>query len=98
MKHALLTFLIDDKRCGRTVVGYGAAAKGNTLLNYCGVKRDLLPFVVDASDYKRGTPWSSARPTSSKRSRRARSAPSSSGPSTSRKCSANGRRAKVRNA
>ncbi|MEO7335897.1 MAG: class I SAM-dependent methyltransferase [Caldimonas sp.] len=50
----LLAFLVEQKRQGRTVVGYGAAAKGNTLLNYAGVRPDLLPFVVDASPHKQG--------------------------------------------
>ena len=54
IKNDLLAFLIEQKRAGRTVVGYGAAAKGNTLLNYAGVRSDLLPFVVDASPHKRG--------------------------------------------
>ncbi|MEO6743468.1 MAG: class I SAM-dependent methyltransferase [Caldimonas sp.] len=54
IKDALVTFLIEQKRAGRSVVGYGAAAKGNTLLNYAGVRPDLLPFVVDASPHKQG--------------------------------------------
>ena len=49
IKDDLLGFLIEQKRAGRTVAAYGAAAKGNTLLNYAGVRPDLLPFVVDAS-------------------------------------------------
>ena len=44
----LLVFLLEQKRAGKKVAGYGAAAKGNTLLNYAGVKPDLLPFVCDA--------------------------------------------------
>lgn len=52
VKDRLLTFLLAQKRSGKTVAGYGAAAKGNTLLNYCGVKKDLIPFVADASPYK----------------------------------------------
>ena len=47
-----LTFLLDCKRSGKQVVGYGAAAKGNTLLNYAGVRPDLLGYVVDASPHK----------------------------------------------
>ena len=47
-------FLIEQKRLSRKVVGYGAAAKGNTLLNYAGVRRDLLPFVCDAAPSKQG--------------------------------------------
>ena len=54
IKDDLLAFLIEQKRAGRTVAGYGAAAKGNTLLNYAGVRPDLLPFVVDASPHKQG--------------------------------------------
>jgi len=53
-KYELLKFLIQQKENGHKVAAYGAAAKGNTLLNYCGIKRDLLPFVVDASPYKQG--------------------------------------------
>jgi SAM-dependent methyltransferase len=53
-KNDLLAFLIEQKRAGKTVAGYGAAAKGNTLLNYAGVRPDLLPFVVDASPHKQG--------------------------------------------
>lgn len=53
-KDELLTFLVNAKRQGKTVVGYGAAAKGNTLLNYAGVKPDLLPFVVDRNPNKVG--------------------------------------------
>ncbi len=45
-------FLIKQKREGKKVAGYGAAAKGNTLLNYCGIKSDLIDFVVDANPYK----------------------------------------------
>lgn len=53
-KDGLLTFLVNAKRQGKTVAGYGAAAKGNTLLNYAGVKADLLPFVVDRNPNKVG--------------------------------------------
>lgn len=45
-------FLIRQKKDQRKVAGYGAAAKGNTLLNYCGIKNDLIKFVVDANPYK----------------------------------------------
>jgi 2-polyprenyl-3-methyl-5-hydroxy-6-metoxy-1,4-benzoquinol methylase len=51
-KRALLEFLIDVKRAGKTIVGYGAPAKGNTLLNYCGIGRDFLDFTVDISPHK----------------------------------------------
>jgi SAM-dependent methyltransferase len=54
IKNALLVFLIEQKRQGRKVIAYGAAAKGNTLLNYAGVKPDLLPFVFDAATAKQG--------------------------------------------
>lgn len=54
IKNDVLTFLLDCKREGKQVVGYGAAAKGNTLLNYAGVRPDLLPCVVDASPHKQG--------------------------------------------
>jgi hypothetical protein len=54
VKDDLLGFLIEQKRAGRKVGAYGAAAKGNTLLNYAGVKPDLLPFVCDAAAAKQG--------------------------------------------
>ena len=54
IKNGLLTFLIEQKHAGRKVTAYGAAAKGNTLLNYAGVKPDLLPFVCDAAFSKQG--------------------------------------------
>ena len=54
VKDGLLRFLLDARTEGRTVVGYGAAAKGNTLLNYAGVRPDLLPFVVDRNPVKQG--------------------------------------------
>lgn len=53
-KNGLLRFLLDARREGRSVAAYGAAAKGNTLLNYAGVKSDLLPFVCDAAPSKQG--------------------------------------------
>jgi hypothetical protein len=53
-KRALLQFLIDAKRAGKTVAGYGAPAKGNTLLNYCGVRTDFLDYTVDRSPHKQG--------------------------------------------
>ena len=49
VKDGLVAFLIEAKRDGKSVAAYGAAAKGNTLLNYAGVKPDLLPFVCDAA-------------------------------------------------
>lgn len=54
VKNEFLGFLLDCKREGKRVMAYGAAAKGNTLLNYAGVKPDLLPCVVDASPHKQG--------------------------------------------
>lgn len=54
VKNDFLSFLIEQKNAGRKVVAYGAAAKGNTLLNYAGVKPDLLPFVCDAAPSKQG--------------------------------------------
>ena len=53
-KLKLLRFLVDAKEGGKSVVGYGAPAKGNTLLNYCGVGRDFLDYTVDRSPYKQG--------------------------------------------
>ena len=55
VKFELLSFLLDQKHKDKGVVAYGAAAKGNTLLNYCGIKDDLIEFVVDASPHKQGT-------------------------------------------
>jgi hypothetical protein len=52
IKFDLLAFLVTQKKKGKKVVGYGAAAKGNTLLNYCGIKKDLIHFVVDANPNK----------------------------------------------
>jgi C-methyltransferase C-terminal domain/Putative zinc binding domain/Methyltransferase domain len=53
IKHDLLQFLLDQKLKNKKTVAYGAAAKGNTLLNYCGIKgSDLISFVVDKSPYK----------------------------------------------
>lgn len=53
-KRSLLQFLIRAKEEGKRVVGYGAPAKGNTLLNYCGVRTDFLDFTVDRSPHKQG--------------------------------------------
>lgn len=53
-KRGLLDFLIAAKRAGKTVVGYGAPAKGNTLLNYCGIRNDFLDYTVDRSPHKQG--------------------------------------------
>jgi SAM-dependent methyltransferase len=53
-KRSLLRFLITARESGRTVVGYGAPAKGNTLLNYCGVRSDFIDYTVDRSPAKQG--------------------------------------------
>jgi SAM-dependent methyltransferase len=53
-KRKLLHFLIEAKRAGKKVVGYGAPGKGNTLLNYCGIRTDFIDFTVDRSTYKQG--------------------------------------------
>ena len=54
VREKLLTFLNDARRRGKAVVGYGAPAKGNTLLNFCGVGTDLLQYTVDRSPHKQG--------------------------------------------
>ena len=53
-KRKLLAFLIEAKRQGKKVVGYGAPGKGNTLLNYCGIRTDFIDFTVDRNPYKQG--------------------------------------------
>jgi C-methyltransferase C-terminal domain/Putative zinc binding domain/Methyltransferase domain len=53
-KRKLLGYLIDAKRAGKTIVGYGAPGKGNTLLNYCGIRTDFIDFTVDRNPYKQG--------------------------------------------
>ncbi|MPZ18396.1 MAG: methyltransferase domain-containing protein [Luteitalea sp.] len=53
-KWRLVEFLIAARRSGRSVAGYGAPGKGNTLLNYCGIRTDLVDFVVDRNPYKQG--------------------------------------------
>ncbi|MDZ4795736.1 MAG: class I SAM-dependent methyltransferase [Bacteroidota bacterium] len=52
VKLDIISFLIEQKRAGKKVAAYGAAAKGNTLLNYCGIKNDLIEYVVDANPHK----------------------------------------------
>ncbi|HEV8558530.1 MAG TPA: class I SAM-dependent methyltransferase [Actinophytocola sp.] len=52
VRRDLLRFLIDAAEQGKTVVGYGAPGKGNTLLNHCGIRPDLLPYTVDRNPYK----------------------------------------------
>jgi len=53
-KSALLVLLTEQKRAGRKIVGYGAPAKGNTLLNYCGIGREILDYTVDRNPAKQG--------------------------------------------
>ncbi|MEL6863199.1 MAG: class I SAM-dependent methyltransferase [Bacteroidota bacterium] len=53
-KRKLVAFLIQAKREGKTIVGYGAPGKGNTLLNYCGIRTDFLDYTVDRSPHKQG--------------------------------------------
>ena len=52
IKRGILDFFTNTRRAGKSVVGYGAPAKGNTLLNYCGIKTDLLDYTVDLNPYK----------------------------------------------
>jgi hypothetical protein len=53
-KHELLAFLIEAKRQGKSVAGYGAPGKGNTLLNFCGIREDFLDYTVDRNERKHG--------------------------------------------
>jgi SAM-dependent methyltransferase len=53
-KRKILTFLIDAKRAGKSIAGYGAPGKGNTLLNYCAIRTDFLDYTVDRNPYKHG--------------------------------------------
>jgi len=53
-KRGLLSFLIEAKSQGKTIAGYGAPAKGNTLLNYCGIRNDFVDYTVDLSPHKQG--------------------------------------------
>ena len=54
LRHNLLRFLLQCRADGKRVVGYGAPGKGNTLLNYCGIRSDLLEYIVDRNPYKHG--------------------------------------------
>ena len=54
LRHQLLRFLLQCRADGKRVVGYGAPSHGNTLLNYCGIRSDLLEYIVDRNPYKRG--------------------------------------------
>lgn len=53
-KRHLLDTLIQVKRAGKSIAGYGVPAKGNVLLNYCGIRTDFVDFLVDRSPYKQG--------------------------------------------
>ena len=53
-KRKLLAFLSEAKQAGKSIVGYGAPGKGNTLLNYCGIRTDLVDYTVDRNPYKMG--------------------------------------------
>jgi hypothetical protein len=53
-KRRLLEFLIEAKRKGKAIAGYGAPGKGNTLLNYCGIRQDFIDYTVDRNTYKQG--------------------------------------------
>jgi SAM-dependent methyltransferase len=53
-KRKILTFLIEAKNAGKSIAGYGAPGKGNTLLNYCGVRTDFIDYTVDRNPYKQG--------------------------------------------
>ena len=53
-KRKLLSFLIEARRAGKSIVGYGAPGKGNTLLNYCAIRTDFLDYTVDRNPYKHG--------------------------------------------
>lgn len=55
VKNNLLRFLVEQKQKGKNIVGYGAAAKGNTLLNYCGIRADFLDYTADRNSHKQGT-------------------------------------------
>jgi hypothetical protein len=54
-KRKLLEFLVDAKRAGKTIAGYGAPGKGNTMLNYCGIGTDFIDYTVDRNPYKQNT-------------------------------------------
>jgi hypothetical protein len=51
-KQRILSFLIEQKQQGKSLVGYGAPAKGNTLLNFCGIRTDFIDYTVDRSPHK----------------------------------------------
>jgi hypothetical protein len=53
-KRKILECLVEIKNSGKSIVGYGAPGKGNTLLNYCGIRTDFLDYTVDRNPYKQG--------------------------------------------
>ncbi len=53
-KRKIMAFLIEAKRAGKSIAGYGAPGKGNTLLNYCAIRTDFLDYTVDRNPYKHG--------------------------------------------
>ena len=53
-KRALLDFMIETRRAGKSIAAYGAPGKGNTLLNYCGIRTDFVDYAVDRNPYKHG--------------------------------------------
>ena len=53
-KRRILSFLIEAKNEGKSIIGYGAPGKGNTMLNYCGIYGDFLDYTVDRNPYKQG--------------------------------------------
>jgi C-methyltransferase C-terminal domain/Putative zinc binding domain/Methyltransferase domain len=54
IKRKILTFMVEAKNLGRSIAGYGAPGKGNTLLNYCGIRTDFIDYTVDRNPYKQG--------------------------------------------
>jgi ABC-type Fe3+-hydroxamate transport system substrate-binding protein len=54
VKRDLLSYLINARRANKRIVAYGAAAKGNTLLNYCGIRQDFIDYIVDKNPHKQG--------------------------------------------
>lgn len=54
IRYEVMHFLINLMKCKKKIIGYGAAAKGNTMINYFGIREDLMPMVVDASPIKQG--------------------------------------------
>ena len=74
-KRQLLEFLIEAKREGKSIVGYGAPGKGNTLLNYCGIRTDFVDYTVDRNPYKQGKFWPARAFRSTRPRRSARPSP-----------------------